>query len=167
MHAQLTALQQAQTAGTPPPLPDALTMDSVAALLTHPYLADEDKLYARLLHVALPLVTVDNQLELLLQESYSELCGRVHASLEASSAPAGSRPATPRRRADDHLYTSAAGNQYDTRERPPYPCNKCNTYHWRVTTPCPSNTTQGFSRRGASGPAPAPRSSQAGPTAKQ
>ena len=57
LQAQFRALQLGTDA--PAPLPAVVSSAARAALLVHPYLADDGRLYARLLDIAFPLVTLD------------------------------------------------------------------------------------------------------------
>ena len=135
LSASQTALQQQfeqlQVSLQPPaPLPALLTPASVAAMQSHPYLADSDRLYAALLQISLPLVTVDDDATVL-QRCYEELAQRIASASEftecTSDAPAmppsnnyvmTSAPLPPA----DNVYVSKSWRRYDTTQPPPYPC---------------------------------------------
>ena len=68
LQAQFRALQLGTVA--PAPLPTVVSAEATAALLAHPYLSDDDQMYARLLDIAFPLVTLD-------EDCYDELVGRI------------------------------------------------------------------------------------------
>ena len=144
-----------------PTLPDAISSASLEALLRHPLLADQDKLYAQVLQLAQQLITpeVDGSV---LQTAYSELVGRIAEAAEMPPSPAPTTPRTSTASAStpaSFVYTSKSGRRFDTRRPPPFPCHRCGQRHWVAgpsATPCP-NQRANFSRRGTPSPAQAPR----------
>ena len=157
LHERFEALSLSQAT---PTLPEAPSHEAIQALVSHPYLADCDQLYARLLQQCLPAAMSDEQTELIAQ-CYQELSGRVSAAQEPPEPHPPSRPQTPPQGPPpSYIYVSRSGREYDTRNPPPHPCYRCRTMHWS-NTPCPQQSRgYGFyqrnSRGGTSHPAPAP-----------
>ena len=103
-----------------PTLPDAISSASLEALLRHPLLADQDKLYAQVLQLAQQLITpeVDGSV---LQTAYSELVGRIAEAAEMPPSPAPTTPRTSTANAStpaSFVYTSKSGRRFDTAGRP-------------------------------------------------
>jgi hypothetical protein len=156
----------------PPPLPATASEEALALLVAHPLLSDQDKLYARLLQATFP-VTLSEQDSELASQCYTELVQRV----EAVKAELPTAPTTPRSGAahasENRFYVSKKGRRFDTSQPPPYPCRRCNTYHWSCFA-CPPSSSQrpatpyyqrsGYqnSSQGADRPATAPSQHQAG-----
>ena len=154
---------EALSLGDPvPPIPELLSADALQRLVSHPYLSDVDRLFARLLQHSARKTVSEEDTELF-NQCYAELRGRVLAAQDAPADAFPSRdpaPAAPRSSppGDQNLYVSRSGREYDTRQPPPYPCNRCNTMHWS-NTPCPPRSHGYFqrnSRGGTSRPAQAP-----------
>ena len=142
----------------PAPLPECISAVALDAPISHPYLPDQDRLYAVVLQLAHQLVTPDVD-GAVLQSAYTELAARV-ADAAADSHPPSEAKATS---SSSGTYAAKSGRRFDTSKPPPYPCRRCGQRHWVAgpgVTPCPSRTAS-FSRRGAHSPAPAPRSSTA------
>ena len=155
--------EQLQLSVQPPaPLPSLLTPESAAALQTHPYLPDGDRLYANLLQIAQPLVTVDEECAVL-QRCYDPLVGRITiASQFLDGEPAAASGPVPSSSAPlphvDNIYISKSGRRYDTTQPPPYPCRRCNGKHWSLTPcmpPAASHARTLFPTWGPRGPAAA------------
>ena len=147
----------------PPPLPDTISAEALAALLAHPFLEDRDHLFVQVLQVALPALTTDED-QAVLQAAYAELTSRVGDDMSAT------QPAPEHTAASDppptHTYQARSGRRFDTRQPPPYPCRNCRQFHWAAgpdATPCRPRQAQHrglaarFSERGAHHPASAPQ----------
>ena len=150
LQAQFRALQLG--IDTPAPLPAAISADALEALVRHPHLADTDRLYARLLQITFPLVSVDDDCAHL-QQCYTELTERVSSyPSHLSDAPQATTPppttATP---PPGNVYVSRRGRRFDTTQAPPYPCRRCNGWHW-AWTPCIPEPQQNCSSRRARNP---------------
>ena len=163
LQAQFRALQVG--ADVIAPLPATISAEALDALVAHPHLSDADQLYARLLQIAFPLITVDDDSDTL-QQCYAELAARVaqhqsHLSDTAPSVPPSPR-STPMAPPPGNVYVSRRGRRFDTTRPPPYPCRRCQGMHWAWTPCITPMTQQHFSNRGARSPGGAPRTSQPG-----
>ena len=113
---QLQERFEALSLGAPvPPLLELLSADALQSLVSHPYLPDVDRLFARLLQHSARETVSEEDTELF-NQCYAELRGRVLAAQDpATAAPRSSTPG------DQYLYVSRSGREYDTRQPPPYP----------------------------------------------
>ena len=111
----------------PAALPSTISADATAALTAHPNLPDADMLYARLLHLAFPLVLAEGDTDLL-QQCYQQLVDRVNSPvspvLRQRTASQDSRNSQSARghvvyQGGRQLYVSKRGIHHDLSKPPP------------------------------------------------
>ena len=156
----------------PAALPSTISADATAALTAHPNLPDADMLYARLLHLAFPLVLAEGDTDLL-QQCYQQLVDRVNSPvspvLRQRTASQDSRNSQSARghvvyQGGRQLYVSKRGIHHDLSKPPPYACFHCGGDHWALHCPTrasSSSSPASYGRnsfRGAERSATAPHS---------